>query len=206
MRNFDTGWKIGPEYDLIKLENDLITAETHGKYEDGAFGHCISLPSVNNFNGIYKTAYQNEPCTDILSKTPYFQEIYNSFETEVTSFRLMRRKAGTSYGIHNDKDMGDDIVRFQIPIKTNNHCWFAITDEELEEEWTEENSYTLYTFNKRFKPRFKNFRMIPAHIHTFNVRLNHTMFNDGDTDRITLLIDLKKNEWVDRFIDGFKKQ
>ena len=200
MRNFDTGWKIGPEYDLIRLKNDLFMAETYGKYEDGAFGHCISLPEDGNDH------YNNLPYTGIISKTPYFKEIYDSFETEVTSFRLMRRKAGTSYGIHNDRDMGDDIVRFQIPIKTNDHCWFAITDEELEEEWTEENSYTLYKFNKRFKPRFKNFRMIPAHIHTFNVKLNHTMFNDGDTDRITLLIDLKKNEWVDKFIDGFRKQ
>ena len=197
---WSTGWKIGPEYDLIRLKNDLFMAETYGKYEDGAFGHAISLPESGNDH------YNNLPYTGIISKTPYFKEIYDSFKTEVTSFRLLRRKAGTSYGIHNDRDMGDDIVRFQIPIKTNNSCWFGVTDCEMEEEYTEENSHTLYTFNKKFKPRFKNFRMAPAHIHTFNVRLNHSMFNEGDTDRITLSIDCKKNKWLDEFMDTFKEQ
>ena len=195
---WSTGWKIGPEYDLIRLKNDLFMAETYGKYEDGAFGHAISLPESGNDH------YNNLTYTGIISKTPYFKEIYDSFKTEVTSFRLLRRKAGTSYGIHNDRDMGDDIVRFQIPIKTNNSCWFGVTDCEMEEEYTEENSHTLYTFNKKFKPRFKNFRMAPAHIHTFNVRLNHSMFNEGDEDRITLSIDCKKNEWLEKFLDGFR--
>lgn len=197
---WSTGWKIGPEYDLIRLKNDLFMAETYGKYEDGAFGHAISLPESGNEH------YNNLPYTGIISKTPYFKEIYDSFETEVTSFRLLRRKAGTSYGIHNDRDMGDDIVRFQIPIKTNESCWFGVTDCEMEEEYTEENSHTLYTFNKKFKPRFKNFRMAPAHIHTFNVRLNHSMFNEGDEDRVTLSIDCKKNKWLDEFMDTFKEQ
>lgn len=197
---WSTGWKIGPEYDLIRLKNDLFMAETYGKYEDGAFGHAISLPESGNDH------YNNLPYTGIISKTPYFKEIYDSFKTEVTSFRLLRRKAGTSYGIHNDRDMGDDIVRFQIPIKTNESCWFGVTDCEMEEEYTEENSHTLYTFNKKFKPRFKNFRMAPAHIHTFNVRLNHSMFNEGDEDRVTLSIDCKKNKWLDEFMDTFKEQ
>ena len=175
-------------------------AETYGKYEDGAFGHAISLPESGNEH------YNNQPYTGIIKKTPYFKEIYDSFKTEVTSFRLLRRKAGTSYGIHNDSDMGDDIVRFQIPIRTNNHCWFAITDCEMEEEWTEENSHTLRDFNKKFKPRFKNFKMVAGHIHTFNVKLNHTMINDGNADRVTLSIDLKKNQWVEKFLDTFVKK
>jgi len=178
MRDFDTGWKTGPEYDLTRLKNDLFMAETYGKYEDGAFGHAISLPESGNEH------YNNQPYTGIIKKTPYFKEIYDSFQTEVTSFRLLRRKAGTSYGIHNDRDMGDDVVRFQIPIRTNNHCWFAITDLEMEEEWTEENSHTLRDFNKK---------------------LNHTMINDGNADRVTLSIDLKKNKWVDEFLSGFRK-
>ena len=200
MRDFDTGWKIGPEYDLTRLKNDLFMAETYGKYEDCAFGHAISLPESGNEH------YNNQPYTGIIKKTPYFKEIYDSFKTEVTSFRLLRRKAGTSYGIHNDRDMGDDIVRFQIPIRTNNHCWFAITDCEMEEEWTEENSHTLRGFNKKFKPRFKNFKMVAGHIHTFNVKLNHTMINDGNADRVTLSIDLKKNQWVEKFLDTFVKK
>ena len=47
--------------------------------------------------------------------------------------------------------------------------------------------------------------MAPAHIHTFNVRLNHSMFNEGNADRVTLSIDLEKNDWVDEFLSGFRK-
>ena len=60
---WSTGWKIGKEYDLEKLNSDLHIAETYGKYEDGAFGHCISLPENGNEH------YNNQPYTGILNKT-----------------------------------------------------------------------------------------------------------------------------------------
>ena len=47
--------------------------------------------------------------------------------------------------------------------------------------------------------------MEAGRIHTFNVRLNHSMFNEGKADRVTLSIDLKKNEWVEEFLSGFRK-
>ena len=79
-------------------------------------------------------------------------------------------------------------------------------DLEMEEEYTEENSHDLRGFNKKFKPRFKNFKMVAGHIHTFNVKLNHTMINDGNADRVTLSIDMKKNQWVEKFLDTFVKK
>ena len=48
--------------------------------------------------------------------------------------------------------------------------------------------------------------MVAGHIHTFNVKLNHTMINDGNADRVTLSIDLKKNQWVEKFLDTFVKK
>ena len=63
----------------------MIYEETYGKYEDGGFG-IISLPESGNEH------YNNQPYTGIIKKTPYFKEIYDSFQTEVTSFRLLRRK------------------------------------------------------------------------------------------------------------------
>ena len=48
--------------------------------------------------------------------------------------------------------------------------------------------------------------MVAGHIHTFNVKLNHSMFNEGNADRVTLSIDLKKNEWVEKFLDTFVKK
>jgi hypothetical protein len=38
----------------------------------------------------------------------------------------------------------------------------------------------------------------------FDVTKIHTLFNEGDTDRVTLLIDLKINGWLEKFIDTFE--
>jgi len=204
MRLVQSSLRRGQKYKIEELNIDREFVEQRFKYEDGAFGHCISLPSLNDFKGVYKTAYNNVPQRGVLNHTPYFKEIYDSFKTEVTSFRLMRREANSSYGIHNDRDMGDDVVRFQIPIVQNNNCWLAITNLEMEEDWTEENSHDLRSFNKKFKPNFHNHKLEDGYIYTFDVTRNHSLFNEGDTDRITLLIDLKKNEWTEKILDTFK--
>ena len=184
---------------------DKKFVEERFKYEDGAFGHCISLPSIYQISKSHKEHHNNVPLRGVLDYTPYFKEIFDSFETEITSFRLLRRKADTSYGLHNDKDMGDDIKRFQIPIVTNDDSWLCVTHyDKISEGWTEENSYTMEDFGRRFKGRYDSYQLVPGTMYHFDVTKIHTLFNEGDTDRVTLLIDLKINDWLEKFIDTFE--
>ena len=192
-------------YNVNKLIQDKKFVEERFKYEDGAFGHCISLPSIYQISKSHKEHHNNVPLRGVLDYTPYFKEIFDSFETEITTFRLLRRKADTSYGLHNDKDMGDDIKRFQIPIVTNNDCWLCVTHyDEISEGWTEENSYTMEDFGRRFKGRYDSYQLESGIMYHFDVTKIHTLFNEGDTDRVTLLIDVKVNDWVLEFIEGFE--
>ena len=38
----------------------------------------------------------------------------------------------------------------------------------------------------------------------FDVTIIHTLFNGGSTRKVSLLIDAKVNDWLLKFIDGFK--
>ena len=197
--------KLNKIYDLEKLQIDRKFVEERFKYEDGAFGHCISLPSIYEIAESHKEHHNNVPLRGVLDYTPYFKEIFDSFETEITSFRLLRRKANTSYGLHNDKDMGEDIKRFQIPILTNDKSWLCVAHyNEISEGWTEENSYTMEDFGRRFKGRYDSYQLEPGIMYHFDVTKIHTLFNEGDTDRVTLLIDVNVNDWLLKFIEGFK--
>lgn len=199
MKNKSTG------YDVEKLQIDIKFVEERFKYEDGAFGHCISLASIYDLKEPYKSHHNNVPLRGVLGYTSYFKEIFDSFETEITSFRLLRRKAHSSYGLHDDKDMGDDIKRFQIPIVTNSDCWLCVTHyDKISEGWTEENSYTIEDFGRRFKGRYDSYQLESGTMYHFDVTKIHTLFNEGDTDRITLLIDAKVNDWLLKFIEGFE--
>ena len=101
--------------------------------------------------------------------------------------------------------MGDDIKRFQIPIITNDDSRLCVTHyDEISEGWTEENSYTMEDFGRRFKGRYDSYRLEIGTMYHFDVTKIHTLFNEGDTDRITLLIDAKVNDWLLKFIEGFE--
>ena len=39
-------------------------------------------------------------------------------------------------------------------------------------------------------------------MHHFDTTKIHTLFNEGDTDRITLLIDTKVNDWLENWIEN----
>ena len=193
------------DYNVDKLIQDKKFVEERFKYEDGMFGHCISLPSIYDLKEPYKSHHNNVPLRGVLDYTPYFKEIFDSFKSEITSFRLLRRKADTSYGLHNDKDMGEDIKRFQIPIVTNDDSRLCVTHyDEISEGWTEENSYTMEDFGRRFKGRYDSYQLESGTMYHFDVTKIHTLFNEGDTDRVTLLIDVKVNDWLLKFIEGFE--
>ena len=191
-------------YNIDELREDKKFVEERFKYEDGAFGHSISLPSLYDLKEPYLSHHNNVPLRGVLDYTPYFKEIFDSFETEITSFRLLRRKAHSSYGLHDDKDMGDDIKRFQIPIVTNSDTWLCVTDyDEIEEGYTKENSYSMLDFQNRFEGHYRCYKLQVGLMYHFDVTKIHTMFNDGDTDRVTLLIDAKINDWLEKFIGTF---
>ena len=173
-------------YDIDKLIQDKDLVEKLFRYEDGWGGHSISL-SDNN----------------ILNKTLYFKEINDSFKTKITGFRLNRRKAKTAYGVHTDEPIvGENILRFQIPIVVNDDCWVCITEQDVfTGDWWSDNSYGLEDFKEVTKNKCFCYQQIPGNLYHFDVTQLHTVINEGNNDRIVLLIDLYKNEWLNDWVE-----
>src|SRR5690606_2115612 len=113
-------------------------------------------------------SYKN---TELLQKCGYFEEIINSFECEKESIRLLNLKPGSVIKEHTDYNLGyeDGIFRIHIPITTNEGVHFFINSEEV--------------------------KMLPGECWYGNFNLPHSVRNDGESDRIHLVMDCLRNEW-----------
>ena len=117
----------------------------------------------------------------------------------------MNRKAHSSYGVHTDEPIvGNNILRFQIPIVVNDDCWLCITDQDwhvFPESWWPTNTHGLEEFKKVTKNQCSCYQQIPGNLYHFDVIQLHTVINEGNNNRVVLLIDLYKNEWLHDWVE-----
>lgn len=184
-------------FNVEKLNKDLNTVILLCKFEDASYGHSIPVMTNQMCPNSHKGFHNNWPFYSHGMETiPYIHELWRMFNeiSDVCGFRIMRKLPHTSYGIHNDTDAGN-IIRIQIPIQTNNNCWLAYTElDEIEEGWTEDNTYFKKDIENRFGNDVKFYQMQSGYLYHFNTNKIHTLTNEGDTTRYTLLIDLLKTD------------
>jgi hypothetical protein len=113
---------------IDRLIQDLNVATEGWDWSQGAHGHSLSLPAREDLHPLGQDHYINSPFANRLGRCPYFQHIFDSFECDKVSFRLLRRPAGSSYTWHTDKEKGSSVVRFQIPIVTYPDSVLVVTD------------------------------------------------------------------------------
>lgn len=190
---------------IIELKKELAEVLGLNSFSDSFHKHSISLLTEDITPDSYKNFHNNLPFSKkSLEEFPHFYSIWKLFSTlsEVTCFRIMEKKPNTSYGLHTDKDAGD-IFRFQLPIQSNDNCWLALTTyDEIVEGWTPDNSYFKTDLEKRFGKDVFFFQLQEGAIHHFDVTKVHTLTNEGDTTRYTLLIDVKRSSTVLDFISN----
>ncbi len=111
--------------------------------------------------------------TPLLKKCNYFKEIIDSFQCEKEAIRLLNLKPGSVINEHTDYNLGyeDGVFRIHIPITTNNKVQFFINAQEV--------------------------KMCPGDCWYGNFNLPHSVRNDGETDRIHLVMDCLRNDWSD---------
>lgn len=131
--------------------------------------------ATNNVRAFSLTGtYMNTP---LLEKCPYFNEIIDQFACEKESIRLLNLSAGSRIHEHTDLDLGyeDGLFRIHVPITTNEGVRFYINKELV----TMEVGSCWYG----------------------NFNLPHAVENNGDSDRIHLVIDCKRNAWSDTLFE-----
>jgi hypothetical protein len=111
--------------------------------------------------------------TRALASCPYFQEVIDQFKTRILSARLLRLSVGAIILPHRDYRLGyeDGCFRIHIPIITNPDVQFILDGNRLDMQVGE----CWYT----------------------NVNFEHSVRNDGQWDRIHLVLDLERNSWSD---------
>jgi hypothetical protein len=120
---------------------------------------------------------------------PAFNKLFDLLKSPVTAFRLIRRPPNSTYELHEDTDRGENVWRFQVPIRSGPAAVICLSDKKsIPEIRSEVNAFTP----SRFKIRFTKHTiatMEPGWLYAFNVDHVHTLHNGEATDRITLLID-----------------
>ncbi|MFN0139679.1 MAG: aspartyl/asparaginyl beta-hydroxylase domain-containing protein [Pyrinomonadaceae bacterium] len=118
-----------------------------------------------------ETGYRDTP---LLEKCIYFREVLNLFECEIEAVRLLKLAPGAEIKTHRDAQTGYQygFFRLHVPIMTNENVWFEVDGQPLQMKESE-CWYADFT-------------------------LPHAAKNEGDADRIHLVIDCRRNVWTDK--------
>jgi len=203
------------QYDVAALAADVVAARRRLDFGAGTFEHSISLPAEDDIQAGHRTHRNNNPYAGALGACPLFAEIFKSFQAEKACYRLLRRKAGTAYSLHDDRDVGDDIVRMQMPVVTNRSALLLVQKDgaglepiaRRADEFTHDDGkpivYDYPRLARDFGEWFDAFLLEPGYFHLIDSRRVHTLINAGEADRITLCIDMLRNDWLDHWLSEY---
>lgn len=198
-------------YDLDALRGELLIARAIQSFEQGAFGHSISLPAARDLSETYRAHRNNVPLSGALERCPTLRGIFDSLAAEKASFRLLRRGPGSAYGLHDDRDKGAGVHRFQIPIITNPAAFLCVMREDAAEDAVAgrvaeilaggDLHFDYARFRSAFGDWFDLFCLPPGYLYCFDTNRLHTAINAGGEERIVLAIDLIENDWLEDWLE-----
>ncbi len=179
-------YKIPRKYDVKRLKIDLKLCQNidwllHFNQNDFT-GHWSSF-ALRSISGseldILATPNATFQDTLTLSKCLYFKEIIDSFLCKKEAVRLLSLSPKSYIKEHTDSAAGyeDGFFRIHIPIQTNDKVIFTVDKKPLP---MQEGECWYANFNRP-----------------------HFVSNEGETDRIHLVIDCLRNDWSDQLFATF---
>lgn len=178
--------KLPQTFDIERLKADLRICQNtdwllHFNQNDFT-GHWSSfaLRSISGLESdILATPNASFQDTATLHKCLYFKGIINSFLCEKEAVRLLSLSPNSYIKEHRDNASGyeNGFFRIHIPIQTNDKVIFTVNQKPLP---MREGECWYADFN-----------------------LPHFVSNEGETDRIHLVIDCLRNEWSDQLFATF---
>ena len=162
------------QQETLLLGNEFWKLHFQVKHYDGEWS-AIPLRSINGETGnVFISPVDEDVYADtvLLQSCPYLQEVLNSFHCPLLSARLLKLAAGAQIHEHRDADLcfEEGLVRFHIPVVTNEQVEFFLQGEKME---LHEGECWYMNFN-----------------------LPHSLHNKSNTHRIHLVIDARVNDWV----------
>ena len=178
--------KFKVTYDSTQLQRELsqcLQLEWPSHFKPGDFQgdwNSISLRSVTgSVNDIYAhpTADAGYKDTPLLLKMPYIKSIVDSWKCDKEAIRLLSLTPGSVIKPHQDLHCAykHGIFRIHIPITTNPGVYFTVG----------ENCFHLQEGECWY----------------MDFSTTHSIVNEGNTNRVHLLIDGIRNEWTDKLFE-----
>ena len=182
--------KLPFEFSIDKLVKDLCLVgldEWTAHPNKQAYNGIWEITSLSSPSGDVKdiVAIENQDYipTKLLERTSYIQTVLNTFKTKIEAVRFMKLGANSIIKEHCDKGscFEQGYARLHIPIKSNDNVEFLLSG--------------------------KNVKMNLGSCYYINANNPHSVINNGDKDRVHLLIDCHVNTWLKEvFIKaGFEK-
>jgi hypothetical protein len=163
--------------DIVSIHPDEWTAHFNSGYHDGGWSG-VSLRSVDgNARRLYPDPTHREAFsdTDALRGRPAIGEVLAALKCPQASVRLLKLAAGARIKEHRDYnlDFDDGELRLHIPVATNPGVAFFLAGQKVD--------------------------MHEGECWYLNLNLPHRVDNDGQTDRVHLVVDCIVNSWLRSF-------
>ncbi len=184
--------KLPLSFDIERLRAELERFE-----EDDWIDHFVKQNYSGSWQAIPLRAqagathpiqqiFSNPGCDDFrdtgqLKRSSYLTEVLQQFQCELLSVRLMKLKAGSRIKEHIDPDLGleDGYARLHIPITTNPQLEFSLNGKQVV--------------------------MSPGECWYLRLSDPHYINNNGATDRVHIVLDMKANEWLSSMIENAQR-
>lgn len=183
--------KLPQHYEVDKLQRDLNTAQSFhwkGHFNDRVYDGDWKILGLITPGGESKQIFANikraekPESTDVLDRCPYFRELLNDFPFEISTARLMRLAPGAYIKPHTDHCLGysDGDFRLHLPITTNPALEFILGGERV--------------------------IMPEGTLWYINANYEHSVANRGETERVHLVVDGKRNRQTDELFFSLAPQ
>ena len=160
--------------DLAQIAPDEWIRHFNQSYYEGDWSVASLRSNGGKTKQIYPDPHSPEEFadTEILDRCAYVREVLEKIECEKESVRFMLLGAGARIREHKDFFMGfeDGVIRLHIPVVTNEKVEFYLADERV--------------------------RMREGELWYLDFSQKHRVENNGDEDRIHLVMDCKVNDWL----------
>jgi len=173
--------KLDLKFDAAGLQSDLrgmLAGEFIPHFNTAYYEGDWSVLPLRSIGGradhIYPdpTATHEFADTPLLDRCPQVRAALTAFDCELQAVRFLRLKAGSIIKEHTDYNLGfeDGEVRLHIPVVTNPAVEFVLGGKRIV--------------------------MKPGEVWYHDFNLPHRVANQGDTDRIHLVLDCFLNDWL----------
>jgi quercetin dioxygenase-like cupin family protein len=116
--------------------------------------------------------------TPWLDRSPALRRVIDAFQCPVTTVRLMRLAAGSHIHEHNDHDLMAEmgVARIHVPVTSNPGVTFLLNGTPV--------------------------AMAPGEAWYLRLADPHAVRNEGETDRVHLVLDVVVDGWLERLLEG----